>query len=300
MAATNLDYGLLATFVAVADERSFSRAAVRLGLTKSTVSRAIAQLEEHLGLELLHRTTHKVALSTAGTALYERTAPHLAALRQSVVLLPESAEQPSGVLRITAPHDLGVIVLPPLLAQFSLRYPAVRLDVRLANARIDLVAGGFDLALRASAHKLDDSGLSVRRIGPVAIRYYAAPAYVARRGEPRSFGDETHEWVDFPGSEKALGRVPKSYRPRFRSDDFFFIRDLLREGVGIGPLPSTVAEDYVRAGMLVPVLPRTEWKGAGGLFLVYPSSGQVTRKVIAFRDFLLDWLKMRPLVGTRA
>ena len=102
MAETPVGLDLLGIFVAVADDTSFSRAARRLGITKGTVSRAIARLEQALGTELIHRTTHRVALSTAGTALYERTAPHLSALAHAVGRLPERAEQPSGDLRLTA------------------------------------------------------------------------------------------------------------------------------------------------------------------------------------------------------
>src|SRR5215831_2147300 len=101
MPATPPDYDLLAALVAVAEEASFSKAARRLGVTKGTVSRAIARLEDSVGAELVHRNTHKVALSTAGTALYERTAPHLSALDRAVGTLPERSEQPSGELRIT-------------------------------------------------------------------------------------------------------------------------------------------------------------------------------------------------------
>src|SRR5882672_9474023 len=125
MTATAIDYDLLAAFVAVAEETSFSKAARRLGITKGTVSRSIARLEDLLGAELVHRNTHKVALSTAGTALYERTAPHLAALDRAVGTMPERSERPSGELRITAPHDFAAILLPELVAQFLVRYPEV-------------------------------------------------------------------------------------------------------------------------------------------------------------------------------
>src|SRR5690348_13053202 len=109
---TPFDYQLLAIFRAVAVQTSFSKAAKRLGVAKGTVSRAIARLEDIVGAELLHRSTHSVALSTAGTALYERTAHHVAALDQAVKGLPERAEEPSGDLRVTAPTDFGAILLP--------------------------------------------------------------------------------------------------------------------------------------------------------------------------------------------
>jgi DNA-binding transcriptional LysR family regulator len=293
MKATPLDYGLLATFLQVADAASFSKAAVALGVGKGTVSRAIARLEAQLGVELIHRTTHRVALSTAGLALYERTAPHLVALGHAVGRLPERGEEPSGELRLSAPHDFGVNLLPEVLAEFAVRYPEVTFDVRLTNARVDLVAEGFDLAIRVAGEREKDSTLTARRLGGVASGYYASPAYVARRGEPRAFGESSHEWVVFP---TVLGkRAPRGFRPRFRTDDFFLLRDLLRQGAGVGSLPTFLAAPYVARGELVAVLPREHRRGGGGYFIVYPSSGQVSRKVSAFRDFLVERVRARPL-----
>ena len=288
----NLD--LLPVFVTVADVGSFTRAAKRLGVTTGTVSRAIARLEAAVGAELLHRTTHRVALSTAGTALYERAAPHVAALVQALGALPERAEQPSGLLRIAAPLDFGVMVLPRALGAFALRYPAVRVDLRVSNTAVDLGAEGGDLAVRASPTRLADSTLSVRRLGAGEIRLYASPSYVARRGEPRSWAEAGHEWVVFTQGEKVLA-APKEFRPRFRVDDFFAVRGLLEAGVGVGPLPSYVAEPSVRAGELVAVGPGLRWRGSGGYFLVYTGRSAPPRKVAAFRDFFVEWVRANPL-----
>jgi DNA-binding transcriptional LysR family regulator len=295
MATTPIDYHLLAAFVAVADENSFSKAARRLGVGKGTVSRAIARLERAVGAELIHRTTHKVALSTAGAALYERTAPHLAALAQAVGKLPESAAKPSGELRITAPYDFGAIVLPELLGQFARRYPEITFDVQLTNSVVDLVADGFDLGIRASPARLKDSTLTSRKLGDITIAFYAAPSYVARRGEPRAFGDPKHDWVIF--SRMPELKPPKELRPRFRCDELLFLRTLLRDGAGVGPLPWFLAEPDVASGTLVPVMRHARRRTPGGLFLVYPSSGPVPRKVTAFRDFLVERLEARPLDG---
>src|SRR4051812_28680177 len=174
MRETPLDYQVLAIFIAVAQQSSFSKAALKLGIGKGTVSRAIARLEGVVGAELIHRTTHSVALSTAGTALYERTAHHLAALDLAVTKLPERDEEPSGELRLTAPNDFGAIVLPEVLSQFARRYPQIHFDVRLTNARIDLVAEGFDLAIRAAPGGMKDSTLTVRRLGTAGADLFAA------------------------------------------------------------------------------------------------------------------------------
>ena len=292
MSETAIELDLLTMFVRVAEESSFSAAAQALGVTKGTVSRGIARLESLLHTELLNRTTHEVALSTAGVALYERTAPHLLALREAVCRLPERQTLPSGTLRITAPHDLGAIWLPEVVARFMLRYPAVRVDVRLCNRNVDLVAEGFDLAIRA-AEALKDSSLSVKKLSRIELLAYAAPAYLLRRGEPRSFGDAQHDWVAFGAGR--IAALPKGVHPALTSDDFLFTREVLRQGAGIGCLPAFVAEPAVRAGELVQVLQKQKLAASAGFVILYPSSGQVPKKVTAFRDFLIESLKTRPL-----
>ena len=293
MGETQAPYQLLSAFVAVAEQASFTKAARKLGIGKGTVSRAVAELERQLGTELLHRTTHTVALSTAGVALYERTAPHLAALNVAVLRLPESASEPSGELRLTAPHDFGVAVLPELLLQFARRYPKISLDVWLTNTNIDLVKEGFDLAIRAGP-ALKDSTLAARRLGGGRVGFFASPEYLARRGKPKEPNDADHDWL----LHRALRRYVKPFQsgtPRILCDDMLLIRELARKGAGIGLLPLAFAAPYVQDGSLEEVPVSLPGGSPGGLFLVYPSSGEVPRKVAAFRDFLLDWLKKSSL-----
>ena len=281
---------LLQAFVAVAETSSFSTAAERLGTSKATVSRAIARLEEGVGAELVHRTTRQVALSTAGTALYERVAPHLTALRQSVCSLPELEEAPSGELRITAPVDVGATLLPEVVARFSLRFPAVRVDAYITNRVVDLVREGFDLAIRAAGPKLKDSSLTVRQLAKVEAQLFASPTYIARRGQPREAGDSSHDWVLF---RKNVLDMPLR-QARVVCDDFFFLRETLRAGAGIGPLPTFLAEPLVASGELVRVLPSYS-TGGGNFVLLYPAARKVARKVTAFRDVLIEMLRLRPI-----
>lgn len=290
---TPVDYSLLAVFVAVAEARSFSKAARKLGIGKGTASRAIAKLEALAGADLIHRTTHSVALSTAGTALYERSASHLAALDKAVVQLPEHAEQPSGMLRLTAPRDLGALVLPQVIAEFARRYPDITFDLHITNNVIDLVGQGFDVAIRA-ATKMKDSTLTMRRLASTHVEFFAAPSYLARRGRPKRFGAAGHDWLIHPGLARWL-KLPPNSAIRFLTDDLVMARDLLREGAGIGVLPRFIASTYVREGLLETVTIPHRVPPASHFYFVYPSSGQVPRKVIAFRDFLFDWLKKSPL-----
>ncbi|WP_242342261.1 LysR family transcriptional regulator [Anaeromyxobacter terrae] len=288
-----MDLNLLTVFEAVARSRSFSAAAKELGLPKSSVSRGVARLEAELGVQLLLRTTRQVALTTAGTALYDRAAPLLRSVQAVLGEVPSREEEPSGVLRVTAPVDLGVLFLAEVVTRYTARYPSVSVDLHLTGRVVDLVAERFDVALRVAA-KLQDSTLVVRKVAPIVARLFASPLYLARRGTPRSEAElEEHDRVIFRGGAEKLrlgtGREPADLtgRARIVCDDLLFARDAVRAGAGIGLLPSFVAEPDVVAGRLVRVLPRHE-RLAGTLHVVTPAAKHVPRKVSAFRELVVE------------
>jgi DNA-binding transcriptional LysR family regulator len=292
-----MDLNLLTLFEAVARTSSFSRAAKELGMPKSSASRGIARLESELGVQLLLRTTRQVSLSEAGTALYDRVTPLLRSVKAALGELPEREEAPSGTLRVTAPVDLGVLFLAEVVTRYTARYPAVAVDVHLTGRVVDLVAEGFDVALRVAA-RLEDSSLVVRRAAPVLFHLFASPLYLARRGTPRAEAElAEHDWVAFRGGPQNLRvagpRPAASGRPaRIVCDDLLFVRDAVRAGAGIGLLPTFVAEADVVAGRLVRIVPRFE-RPAGNLHVVTPAAKHVPRKVTAFRDLVLEMLKAR-------
>ena len=289
------DLNLLPMFVAVAETWSMSDAARKLGIPKSSVSRGVSALEAALGVQLFHRTTRKLALTTAGTAFYERVRPVLVTLQEVAGSLPEQEAEPAGELRLTAPVDLALVWLAPLLAAFATRYPGIRLDVRPMNRLVDLVGEGFDVALRVSG-RLADSSLVARRLSGMDMAVYAAPTYLARRGIPRTPGDAaTHEWLAHP-STRMLPEPLASVTPRLASDDLLFIHRAIREGMGLGALPVFIARDDVARGRLVRVLPGLSFP-TGNLYFVYPQTEHVPRKVAAFRDFVLAYLAANPLVS---
>src|SRR5437588_6663937 len=222
---------LLRVFAAVAEAKSFSGAARTLGLPKSSVSRAVARLEEELGVELLQRTTHVVSLGAPGEALLRKIAPHLSALEDAASALRGGEEQPSGELRVTAASDIGVTLLTDVVPAFCARYPQVSVDVRLGNRAVELVSERFDLALRAHRRPLRSSSLLVRRIGTIELQFFASPAYLAREGTPRTPKESTrHAWVGFVGWPFGGEVGFAAGASRIVADDFFFIRELLRRG----------------------------------------------------------------------
>lgn len=291
-----MDLNDVVVFEAVARTGGFSAAAKELGIPKSSVSRSIARLENELKVQLLFRTTRKVSLTEAGTALYDRVTPLLRSMKGALAGLPERGEAPSGTLKVTAPVDLGVLFLAEVLSRYTARYPAVSVDLHLTGRVVDLVGEGFDVALRV-ASKLEDSSLIVRRAAPVLFQLFASPLYLARRGTPRS-ADELaeHDWVVFRGGAQKLRVAPvraaTERAPRIVCDDLLFVRDAVKAGVGIGLLPTFVAEPDVIAGALVRIVPKLE-RPAGSLYIVTPSAKHVPGKVAAFRELVLEMLRTR-------
>ena len=210
---------------------------------------------------------------------------------------PDDREAPAGTLRIPAPVDLGLLFLAEVVTRYTARSPAVSVDVHLTGRVVDLVAEGFDVALRV-ASRLADSTLIVRRAAPILFHLFASPLYLARRGTPRGEADLAgHDRVVFrPGPQSLRVAGPRQAgagrAARIVCDDLLFARDAVRSGAGIGLLPRFVAEADVMAGHLVRVVPRFE-RPAGYLHIVTPAARHVPRKVTGFRDLVLELLKVR-------
>jgi DNA-binding transcriptional LysR family regulator len=295
-----IDLNRLHAFAAVHADGSFSAAAARLGVPRSTVSRAVAALEASLDLRLFARTTRQVKTTAAGLALYDRVAPSLSSLETSLRELPRQEESPAGLLRITTTADLGTVVLAEAVSRYTARYPATQVELHFGPELVDLVKDGFDLALRLTSRPQRSSTLMVRKVGTLFIQLYAAPAYLARRRPPRSPAElRDYDWISFSGSstmrELVRHRDLREVRARVLCRDPFFAREVLRSGGGVGALPSFLADGDVAAGTLVRVLPR--WLvHTGTIQLVQPGGRRhVPRKVTAFSELLLEMLRQRPI-----
>lgn len=289
-----MDLNLLALFVQVADSKGFTAAARELGVKRSALSRSVAKLERELGVQLFHRTTRSVALSSAGEALYARVASQVGSLLGAVEDIPERREKPSGHLRITMPHDLAAGVFPPLLAGFNRRYPQIRLDVRVTNRTVDLVAEGFDAAVRPGPAQLPESSLRVTRLGQAEASFYASPAYLARAGTPRSMEEASaHDWISGPG------RWQLPSLPVLEVDDMLVVRGAVLEHIGLGALPSFLAREDVILGRLVR-LPFDGLDPVGFLYLLTPPGDHVPRKRQVFREYVMSYFREHPLAQPSA
>lgn len=279
-------------FVRVADTQSFTRAASELGLQRSSVSRSVSAFEADLGVSLFHRSTRSVALTTAGEALYERVAPQLASILNALKDVPELADEPAGPLLITLPQDMGATLFAPIFARFCQRYPKVQLDVRITNRVVDLVAEGFDAAIRPGP--LPDSSLKVVVLGVASAGLYAAPNYLSVHGQPTSLDDAFNmDWIAGPIDKVVFGGDSAA---AVSSDDFLFVREMVRLGRGIGGLPSFLITDDLASDALVR-LPITLELPPLKIQLVMPPSEPAPRKLTVLREFLLEHFRVHPLTG---
>ncbi len=280
-------------FTEVVSAGAITAAAERLGLRKSTVSRRLAALEERLGTRLLERNTRRLRLTEVGREYHAHCARLVAEARAVNQALSEARSTPHGTLRVATFALLGEL-LTPLVSEFLLRHPQVRVELSLAQTHVDLVAQEHDLALRTGP--LADSSLVARRLGSVRTGYYASPAYLGRRGTPRT-PDElaSHECVLLaePGTDevwfftgpRGARTVPVTGRLRVSSERAGHAA--VRAGVGLVRLPTHLVAEDVRAGVLVPVLEAVTPPGLP-VFAVYPSVRQLPSKVRAFLDLLAE------------
>jgi DNA-binding transcriptional LysR family regulator len=285
-------------FVEVARSRTFTAAAQKLAMPKSTVSTRVRTLETELATDLFKRTTRRVTLTEAGQRYFEVTERLLAELAAATENVRSTTEELTGTLRFTAGVDAGAGIIGDVVADFARMHPSLDIDFMLRGDVVDLVAEGVDVALRMSP--LPDSTLKVKRLGTTTYRLLASPAYLAEHGVPRQPSDlARHRVVRFSArmqdeavleleGPKTQARI--SLERRIRTNSIAAVRHQALAGAGIGFLPFGACLQEVETGRLVPVLPR--WGSIRRpVTLVYPNQRFIPRKVKAFVDFLSDRLR---------
>ena len=292
-----IDLNLLQLFLQVANSQGFSAAAKELGVQRSSVSRGVATLEQDLGVQLFHRTTRCVSLTSAGEALYTKTARQISSLSDALEDLPEREDDAAGQLRITVPHDLGATVFAAATAGFARRYPRVQLDVRVTNRVVDLVSEGFDAALRPGASQLPDSSLRARRLASCTAGLFASPTYLAQAGTPRTLDEaRKHAWVLGPTGSRPNVKLERS--AVVIADDMLFVRSALVEHLGLGFLPDFLVGPDIVSGRLVRLaLDQPELELF--IYLLTPPAEHVPRKVRVLRDYLVEYFRIHPLADSR-
>ena len=291
------DLNELAIFTRVVQAGSFTAAARLLLMPKSSVSRKVLALEDRLGARLLHRTTRKLGLTDAGRVYYQHSARIVAEVEEAGQAIGQLQAAPRGLLRVTAPLSFGM--LSPIAAEFLRRFPDVQLEVLCTDRRVDLIAERFDLAIRAGA--LGDSTQIARKLGALTRVLVASPAYLRRRGRPRLPAElRQHDCISF-----GAGPIPSVWtlrsggrsaeiriEPRLAVNDFDWMLEAARAGLGIAWMPRFVCAKDLRAGRLEPLL--SAWCSTETpVHALYPTARHLSPKIVAFCDLVRKRLKLR-------
>ncbi|PPT20083.1 LysR family transcriptional regulator [Xanthomonas arboricola] len=285
----------LAYFVAVVDTGSFTAAAERLGITKAVVSQQVARLERECRTSLLVRTTRRVRTTELGQAFYQRCAAILRDTDDAFDALTDTAAEPSGLLRLTAPLDYGVRVVVPAIAAFTRRHPACKVDAILSDQTLDLMTANIELAIRVGW--LAESSLQARKIGAfrqLLVAPSTMAAQLARIASPQDIATlpfvantalRDHQRWQFAHATHAPQSV--DVQPGIFLDATLAVREAVCQGAGISVLPDYVVADDLAAGRLLHVLP--QWQlPSGGIHAVFPATRFRPAKVRAFVDLLLE------------
>lgn len=290
------------TFVAVVDAGSFVGAAERLQSSKAVVSRLVAELEQHLGVRLLHRTTRKLSLTPEGDTFVGRCRSVLFELQEAEDDVGHRSVQARGLLRVNVPVSYGISHLSKLWAGFMHAHPEVELDVTLSDRLVDLVEEGYDLAVRIG--KLETSTMVSRKLSSTRLRLCASAGYIQQHGKPTTPTELSHHRVlaysllssgdvwTFSHRDDAAQQVSVRVAPVMRSNNGDTCRDAALGDQGIVLQPDFLVGEAILAGQLIELMP--EWRGGElGIHAVYPSRRYLSAKVRLLVDYLVERLQQR-------
>jgi DNA-binding transcriptional LysR family regulator len=284
----------MAIFAKVAEARSFSEAARRLGLSKSMVSKEVARLEQSLGARLLNRTTRKLSLTEVGAAFYEHCARVVQEAEEAELLVGRLHGEPRGVLRLTAPVAFATLHIAAALPPFLAQYPEVEIDLTLSDRFFDLAEEGHDLAIRI-ARELPPNVVA-RQLAPIERVVCATPDYFARHGMPReprdlaqhnclvyTHGNPDSQWRLRAGREEIV--VPVHGNLRLNDDEALW--QAVLAGLGIALLPTFIVGGDLQAGRLQAVL-KAYVPSERNLYAIYLPNRHLSPKVRVFIDYLVE------------
>lgn len=290
-----MDIEELQTFVEVADAGGISSAAVRLGVSKSIVSRRLARLEAELGIQLLARTTRGAALTEAGKTFREHAARVCAEIDTArETMLPAGALR--GRLRVAAPLSFGPTHFAPMLAEMARRHPLLQIQTSYSDRFVDLIAEGFDCGIRVGY--LPDSNLIARGIGPIHTKLVASPGYIKTHGAPASpqelpaheaLMQGTEAW-QFMDGDKVVTVRPHG---RFKADNGTALVAAAVAGLGVAYLPDCLTYEHIRSGALVPIMNQYPPPPAGA-YVVRPPGLHPARKIQALTELLIESFGQSP------
>lgn len=277
-------FTLMRSFRRIVELGGLGKAAEDLDLSAAGLSKQLRTLEDHLGTVLLQRTTRRQSLTANGQAYYERCCELLDQLDQLERSVHQAAQRISGKLRVNAPLSFALSTLAPVLAGFLEANPGVELDLVMEDRLVEAVSQGFDVSIRL-APALADSSLIARRLGSLRQVLCAAPAYLKQHGQPDDLAG--HALLHYSLSQQASAAAGPA--PRVTVNNSLMLRELLIAGLGIGWLPSFLADAALADGRLVRVLPEQP-DSARQVYAIYPTSRHLLPRVRAFVDYLAEHL----------
>ena len=295
-------FAALTTFVRVVDAGSLSGAARAMANSLTSVSRQLSALERHFATQLVKRTTRRLALTEDGQILYARAKAILAELGEVERALSAGQSQPTGRLRISAPSLIGRLLVAPILPEFLRRHPALSIDLMLADRAVDMIEEDIHLALRVG--RLPDSQLVARKLADIQMIVCAAPAYLERRGTPRTPEElNAHDCLlfsDTPGAATWRFRADRGAECKIPISAKLWINGLdalvaaARDGAGIVRVPSWQVQDDLAAGRLTRIL-KTHEPAPAPLHLLFEASRLAAPKTRLFADYLIaQWRASNP------
>ena len=290
--------GDMEIFAEVVEAGSMTAAAHRLGLAVTVVSKRIQRLENKLGARLLERSTRRIVLTEAGQGFHHRIGRVLEAFEDAIDFASEASTSLTGTLRVLAPASFGRWHLAPHLPAFLEAHPLLELDLELSDQEVDMVGGGFHLALRIG--ELADSSLIAKKLAPEREVLCAAPSYIARFGMPEDAHDLGRHALLAPDSESSwmlmgpAGRINVPVRSRLRTASCEAIREAVISGAGIGLRPAWHIDRELAEGRLQVVLPDYRRVGCAGIFAIYHNRELMPRKARSFLEFLARIYGPRP------
>ncbi|MDO4641261.1 MAG: LysR substrate-binding domain-containing protein [Neisseria sp.] len=279
-------------FVEIVKAKGFGKAAENVGMSKSTLSLRLSQLEQHIGLRLLNRTTRKIALTEAGALYYERAARIVEEAQQAHQQLDDLLNETAGLLRIALPVDLAQIFIAPLLPEFCRRYPKIRLELDLNQQKVDLISDAFDLAIRAGEQP--DSGLISRVLARMSSRLYAAPAYLDKHGIPQTPDElKNHQCLRFRAGFADTWRLLNGNQVEeikvggdILSNSPNMNMQIALAGLGVALLPEIMSQHQTLTGKLQNILP--DWQTATVPVYAITTTRLLPAKTQCFIDFLAE------------
>ncbi len=282
----------LRLFVRIATTQNISQAGQELDLSPAVASAHINKLEQALGVRLIHRTTRKVSLTEDGIAFLPHAEDVLASVDSARASVGAGTISPGGTLRVAAPASFGRMHLLPVMGELLALYPDLKIDFKLSDTIVDLVEGGFDVAIRNS--ELKDSTMNARKLAADKRILCASPAYIEKYGEPLHPDElQQHQCITLMGLEtwKFQGEkneITLKAKGRFRTDNGEAVRDACVNGLGLTINSTWSVYEHLKRGELLPVMQDYPLNSQTAIWAVYPSSRLLAPKVRVFIDFLVE------------